>query len=73
MGGTGPIGLRIYERHSQKVALRQGKAVLTYSELNRRADLLAAHLAHLWGAWKHKSHLLHYSKDSQASALPQLR
>jgi amino acid adenylation domain-containing protein len=44
MGIAGPICLRISERDPQQVSLRHGKKSLTYSELNRRADILAAHL-----------------------------
>ncbi|HVH86532.1 MAG TPA: AMP-binding protein, partial [Terriglobales bacterium] len=44
MGSSGPVSSQINEIDSDKIALRQGHASLTYAELNRRADLLAAHL-----------------------------
>jgi amino acid adenylation domain-containing protein len=44
MARMGPICSRIREVDSQKVALREGKNTLTYSELNQQADAFAAYM-----------------------------
>lgn len=45
MERNGSVCLRIAQVDPHKIALRQRNAELTYSELNRRANVLAAHLA----------------------------
>jgi amino acid adenylation domain-containing protein len=44
MGQSVAVCVQIGEYESDRVALRQGNAILTYRELNRRAGLMAAHL-----------------------------